>query len=343
MRIVQVMCTDRFAGIERYVVTLANGLAEHGCSVTVLGGSPTRMPRELSRSVEHWQPTSSVADAVFRLVHLGHIDIVHAHMTHAELAAALARPFTRSHLIVTRHFAAARGSSFAGRLAASAIRRAVEVQLAPSEYVAAQIAEPCEVIWPGTARIEDSDPATRMPVVLVMQRLVQEKDTTTALRAWKCSGLGRRGWELHIVGDGMERRSLEQLSSRLTITQSCRFLGGVEDVGKHLAQASVLLAPAPTEPFGLSVVEAMAAGVPVIAAAGGAHLETVGACPDALLFKPGDWDEAGKMLTKVAADSFWRAKYGSSLQALQRDRFAAGRQVHETLATYKRLVGVAWR
>ena len=48
------------------------------------------------------------------------------------------------------------------------------------------------------------------------------------------------------------------------------------DTDRLLASSSVVLAPAPAEPFGLSVVEAMAHGLAVVAAEGGAHTETVG-------------------------------------------------------------------
>ncbi len=68
-------------------------------------------------------------------------------------------------------------------------------------------------------------------------------------------------------------------------------VGHVAETDALLAGASILLAPAPREPFGLSVVEAMAHGLPVVAAGGGAHLETVG--DDGLLFPRGDTGGSG--------------------------------------------------
>ena len=43
----------------------------------------------------------------------------------------------------------------------------------------------------------------------MLQRLEPEKDTMTALRAWKASRLAEEGWSLRIVGAGAERAALE--------------------------------------------------------------------------------------------------------------------------------------
>ena len=348
MRVVQVVCTDGFGGIERYVTTLANGLAGRGYRVSVLGGQARRMARELSGDVESWGPARGVLDVVTRLARIGGADIVHAHMSHAELAGALARPFTGAHLVVTRHFPARRGATPAGRVAALAIRWAVDLQLASSADVAARVDGASAVVYPGVPAPTPTPAPTpapasqvagaRSPIVLVLQRLEPEKDTATALRAWAHSGLGDQGWTLEVAGDGRERSMLERLASELSITDSCRFLGAVEEVEPMLARASILLATGPDEAFGLSVVEAMAAALPVVATRSAGHLENVGACPDAVLFEARDWREAGRSLRDLAADATRRDDYGRRLLALQRERFSAERQVLETLALYLALV-----
>lgn len=338
LRVAQVLCSEAFAGLERDVATLASGLADRGCEVTVLGGPPRRMSAELSSSGAAWRRARGVAEALTGLAQLGGVDIVHAHMTHAELAATLARPRTRGHLVATRHFAAPRGARLRGRLAGAAIRRAIDVQLAPSEYVAAHIDGPCQVIQPGVQSTEDRD-ETRDPVVLIAQRLVREKCTDTALRAFGHSGLLDHGWRLEILGDGPERGPLESLAAELALSGSCIFHGWQDDLLPHLRTASIMLAPAPGEPFGLAVLEAMAAALPVVAAAAGGHLETVGRCSQAALFAPGDIAQAACWLRQLAGDEGDRLAYGHQLQALQRERFTAERQVAETLACYEQLRG----
>ena len=93
---------------------------------------------------------------------------------------------------------------------------------------------------------------------------------------WKGFDLGLRAFarlhrkfpesEYWLIGEGPERPRLEALARRLGISGVVRCLGQVprEEVFKHLAKASVLLHPSLRESFGYVVVEALAAGVPVV-------------------------------------------------------------------------------
>jgi glycosyltransferase involved in cell wall biosynthesis len=177
----------------------------------------------------------------------------------------------------------------------------------------------------------------REPVVLVAQRLDPEKRTDVALEAWQRSGLAAQGWRLDIAGTGRERDRLAERAARLGIGASCRFLGARSDMATLYRRASILLAPRPDEPFGLSVVEAMAAALPVVAAGGGGHLETVGLSEGAALFPPGDTQAAGRTLAELATDPARREAYGQALRATQQARFSSGRQVADTLALYRSL------
>jgi glycosyltransferase involved in cell wall biosynthesis len=82
----------------------------------------------------------------------------------------------------------------------------------------------------------------------------------------------------------------------------------------------------------------MAAGLPVVAAAGGGHLETVGVCPDAALFEPGDVDGAAFQLRSLGAHEGRRQIYGQKLQAIQREHFDSSAQAEQMVAIYRALV-----
>ena len=180
------------------------------------------------------------------------------------------------------------------RLAYRAIAARLDAELAVSRFVADQAGPACPRARPGHPRAPadgahrpDDEPAPQ--IVLVAQRLEPEKDTDVALRAWAESGLGQRGWELHVAGAGIAgSRSAGAGPATRCRSGSIRFLGQRSDLAADLRAASILLAPTPSEAFGLTVVEAMARGVPVVAAAGGGHLETVGPVGHDLLFAPGD-------------------------------------------------------
>ncbi len=125
--------------------------------------------------------------------------------------------------------------------------------------------------------------------------------------------------------------------SRRIVAQAAavRFLGFRMDVDELMAAAGIFLAPRPTEALGLSVLEAMAAGLPVVAAAAGGHLETVGTVPGAALFPPGDTGRLAGDLRRLAADEEARAAYGRELLAAQRARFTVEAQAEATEAVYR--------
>ncbi|HEY5252064.1 MAG TPA: glycosyltransferase family 4 protein [Acidimicrobiales bacterium] len=338
LRVVQVVCSDAFAGVERYVANVSNSLAEVGCEVSVLGGDRQRMTKELSGDQKGWWPAATVPEAIRGLIRVGHVDIVHTHMTAAEMAAATVRIASSGRFVTTRHFAARRGSGLPGRLASVAIRRLVHSQLAVSDYVAARVDGPSVVLPSGVPNQASVPPEKRTPVVLVAQRLEAEKQTDLALRAWQRSELALSGWELHLAGDGAQVGHLRRLAEELGVTDSCRFLGRRDDMAERYQTASLFLALQPDEALGLSVLEAMAAGLPVVAAAGGGHLETVGAAPDAALFAPGDVEEAAQLLRSLGADQERRQAYGQQLQALQRQRFDSSVQAKKMVVLYERLI-----
>ncbi len=316
-RVAHVVVSDGFAGTERYVANLAGAQHRAGHRVTVLGGDPVRMDAALPGGVHHEEVTT-VLGAVRALRRVGPLDVVHAHLTTAETAACLAFPLRRHAPIVvsTRHIARRRGSTWVARAMAVWIRQRLDLQIAISNYVARNVDGRSVVLLTGVS--PRALGSAERAVVLVTQRLESEKDTATAIRAWALSGLDRQGWRLEVLGAGREHRRLEALAGELCVAASVDFVGWADDVEARMEAAALLLAPAPGEPFGLAVAEAMAWGLPVVAAAAGGHLETVGAVADARMFAPGDADEAATLLRELAADPVGRSSYGRSLRAYQR-------------------------
>jgi glycosyltransferase involved in cell wall biosynthesis len=122
----------------------------------------------------------------------------------------------------------------------------------------------------------------------------------------------------------------------LDLSGSVRFIGHVRHTDDLLHRASIMIAPAPAEPFGLSVVEAMARGLPVAAAAGGAHTETV--ATRELLFPPGDVEALALLLDGLASDVARRQRLGHSLRDRQQALFTPQAHVSELVTLYTRLL-----
>ena len=129
---------------------------------------------------------------------------------------------------------------------------------------------------------------------------------------------GVGGWECRIAG-GAQRNSerrfeleLRQLAVDLGIADRVRFLGLCENVPALLAEAHIYCQPnTEAEAFGVSYVEALAAGVPVVATALGGALEIV--TPNCgLLVNPGDLEELRQALHLLITSDQLRDRLGSN-------------------------------
>jgi len=334
--VVHVVTTANFAGVERYVSEVARETSYRGWRVAVVGGHPKHMPLALGGAAL-WLPGASAAQALRSLRRLGRRDLCHAHMTVAEAVAVAARPVHRGPVVATRHFAAHRGTRRTGRLLAPWIARGLQHEIAVSEFVASQLERRPDAVLLNGVPLSPCLWSSSNRNVLVLQRLEPEKDTLTALRAWKASGLGEEGWRLRVAGEGSERAALEAWAESEGIA-SVTFAGWVWDVAGEFSSTGVLLAPAPAEPCGLAVIEAMAAGVPVVASAAGGHLETVGQLlPDVPLFAPGDVSGAAGALRSLLADSR-RARLSEEGRHLITLQFTVARHVESLVAEYDRVL-----
>jgi glycosyltransferase involved in cell wall biosynthesis len=288
-----------------------------------------------------FHPASGVLDAARLLVRLGrtHPDVVHSHMTAADLAAVASWPLVRAPLVSTLHFAQPRGRTFLRRTSYRCLPYFFRTQISISEFVAQTCGTRTVVVPNGVPKPPEAA-GTRQPIVLVAQRLEPEKHTHLALEAWARCSLRRSGWQLEIAGRGAEMQRLEALARDLDITGSVRFAGFVDDIGERMARSSVLLATCPREAFDLAVVEAMAAGLPVVAAAGGAHREILKGFENQL-FAPGEIESCVAALESVGADSGLRSQVSTLERQRYEDSYTIEHHVDELIGVYGCVTGGA--
>lgn len=335
LRILHAVRSDGFAGVERHVASLAAAQVDAGHRVAVIGGDPSLMAAAIDWHAVQRRPAVTTWDTVRGIDAFADCDVIHVHMTAAEFAALLALRARRVPVVATRHFGAHRGTGVVGKAVALAVAPRISAQIAISRYVADHVEGRSVVVHPGVPVVPDVPAGGREPVILVAQRLEAEKDTDVAVRAFAASGLAGAGWRLEIAGDGARRDSLEALALRLGIADAVRFLGRRSDVDQLMARASMLVAPCAGEGLGLTVVEAMAAGLPVVAAEAGGHVETVGAVVGGRLFSPGDAEAAGRALVALAEDPVGRVEYGAALREHQRAHFTLVAQERATAEVYR--------
>lgn len=137
-----------------------------------------------------------------------------------------------------------------------------------------------EVIWNGidTQRFA---PAPRPPRDRTLRgvhvaRLMQEsKDQETLFHAVRRVADQEPGFVLDIVGDGPDRGRLEQLCAELRLSDHLRFHGFQSDVQPFLRDADFFVLSSVTEGLSLTLLEAMASGLPVVATDVGGNPEAV--------------------------------------------------------------------
>ncbi len=105
--------------------------------------------------------------------------------------------------------------------------------------------------------------AEQPPVILGVGRLTKQKDFATLLKAFS---IVRRKMpaRLMILGEGEERLSLESLIKELNLEFDVSLIGFVDNPYKYMSKASLLVLSSVWEGFGNVLVEAMAAGIPVL-------------------------------------------------------------------------------
>lgn len=340
LRILHTIRSDGFSGVERFVLRLARQQHDDGHEVAVIGGATSPMREVLDPiGVRHTPAarTAEVTRAVRRQA--SRFDVVNAHMTAAELgivAALWGRP-RRPAVVATRHFAKPRGRVGPVPIG-PLVRPIIDAQISISGAVAAAIDGPSTVVHSGVEARLPQDGLLRERIVLIAQRLQPEKQSAIGVRAFAASGLAGEGWALIVAGHGPEQAALEALAAELGLGDAVAFLGYRTDLPAIMDRAALLVAPCPVEGLGLTVLEAMAGGLPVVAAGAAGHIEVLAGFEERCLFPPGDVAAAGARLRALAHDDPARHALGVALHSVQQRDFSLRAQAEGTERVYREVL-----
>jgi D-inositol-3-phosphate glycosyltransferase len=136
-------------------------------------------------------------------------------------------------------------------------------------------------------------------------------------------------------------RKLRELADRCGVADRVQFVGAVpaDQMPAWYRSADLLACPAWYEPFGLTPLESMACGVPVVAYAVGGFTDTVVDHVTGELVRPRDVRALGGSLRGLLADPLRRLEYAAAAVDRARERYSWERAVEQMLAVYARLVG----
>ncbi|MGZ8398660.1 MAG: glycosyltransferase family 4 protein [Gemmatimonadales bacterium] len=177
----------------------------------------------------------------------------------------------------------------------------------------------------------------RVPTRLVMvARFGAQKDHPTLLRAM--AGLLNHSWELDLIGEGPLMGEMRSLASTLGLDGRVRFLGQRMDVDQILAQAQVSLLITNWEGFPLSILEAMRAGLPVVASAVGGIDESVRDDETGYLVPRGNVELLRVRIGRLLSDPGLRLRFGARGRAYYEQDFTLNSFVEKTLAVYREVL-----
>jgi len=177
-------------------------------------------------------------------------------------------------------------------------------------------------------------------VVTCVAEFTATKNHASLLAAWRCVAPEIPEASLLFVGDGHHRAGLERLLER-SVTPRARFLGFRLDVPEILAGSDVFVLPSRREGLPRSVLEAMAAGKPVVATNVRGSRDIVEDGATGLLVEVGNVPGLARALIHLLRDEELRRRMGKAGQAKVRD-YALDRVLDEMASIYRRyLPGMA--
>jgi glycosyltransferase involved in cell wall biosynthesis len=177
----------------------------------------------------------------------------------------------------------------------------------------------------------------RAPVIGSVGRLTEQKGYDLLVRALP----GLLGATVVLVGDGPQRGALEELAARLGVADRLRITGWSADPRRHLAAFDVFALPSHWEGMPLGILEAMHAGLPVVASDVGSVAEAVSDGETGLLVAPGDAEALCASLAGLLAAPQLRARMGARGRAVALERFTATAMARRYEAVYRAAMGGA--
>jgi len=342
MKVLHVHRIGGIGGSERHLLTLLPALRERGVDVSFLGlDDPSRAPdpfyEALAVPYERLKAPRDLDPALAWRVRRAarRADLVHTHLVHADVYGA----FGARRLVSTKHnddpFRTG-AFRFVERALARRATRIIAITESLARFQVERVGLPAakvEVIHYGLDDLPqawgENPPDPLSPdarLVLCICRLEPQKGVDVAIRALR----EIPGAQLVVLGEGPQRGELEQLARELDVP--LYLPGRVPDVAAWLRRADLLVHPVRWEGFGLALLEAMLASLPVVATKVSSIPEIVVDGETGLLIPPDDPGALAAAVNRVLADP---SGYGERGRARARSDFSVAEMADRTLAVYE--------
>jgi glycosyltransferase involved in cell wall biosynthesis len=275
--------------------------------------------------------------------------VVHTHLVHADVYGALA---SRGPLVSTKHnddrFRVG-PFRFVERALTRRANRVIAITEALARFTVDNVGLPAakvEVVPYGLDEVPAAwgeNPPVLLPerarVLLAICRLTAQKGVDVAVRALAEVRREHPDAVLVVLGEGPERAALERLATDLGLGGAVFLPGRAGDVGDWLARAELLVHPVRWEGFGLALLEAMLAELPVVASSVSSVPEIVMDGETGLLVPPDDPAALAGSISRLLSARDSASAYGRAGRERARREFSVDRMARRTLEVYGGALG----
>jgi glycosyltransferase involved in cell wall biosynthesis len=356
MTVLACMDSVRVSGPARQLLSLAMAAPGAGFRVrlgvfyrnsltTPLSQAADRFGIDVRMLRSRWPGDLSSVTALTRAATESDVSVLQTHGYKANVLAWLARRRIRRPWIAFLHGVTAESARVRlyyqlERLAVRAADRVVVMSDAMrARYVASGV--PSErVVVVHNAVIEDHDEAaaqvgSRDSAALgVVARLSPEKGVDVALDALALLLREHASLRMIVAGDGPEFRHLQERAERLGIARHVVWRGHVEDIASVYREVGMLVIPSRSEGLPTAALEAMAAGVPVVATAVGGLLELIVPGNTGLLVPPENPTALAAAIGRLLDDPASRHRLAKAARDDARRRFSVSARVAQLHRLY---------
>lgn len=359
MKVLHVTKVQGIGGAEQHLLQLLPALRARGVDARFLsldaGGDAARFHRALDDAGVPWRRVRCGLDvsprllaAVVRAVRDEAPDLVHTHMVHADVYGSVAARTAGAPFVSTRHnddryllgpFRHVDRVFMRGVRAIVAISEAVReahvrAGLPARKIVTIHYGLDELPAAPSEPTPDEAGVPPGAPLVLAIGRLIAQKDHATLLAAFAQVRERHPEARLAILGWGPLEDQTRRQAAELGLADAVIVPGRVEPAA-WLARADVFAHTSRWEGFGIVLLEAMLARLPVVATRASAIPEIVVEGETGLLAEPGDAAAVAHGLDELLADADLRARFGEAGRRRVLSQFSVARMVERTIAVYE--------
>ncbi len=343
-------------GSERHLLTLLPALRERGVDATFIGlddAEPDPFYAQLdaldvpyTRLRGRFDLDPALAFRVRKAVRRARPDVVHTHLVHADVYGAATAG--RATVISTKHNddPFRKGTfKYIERLCARRAEHIICITDALARFNVERVGIPAAKVSVVHYGLDDLPAAWGPPggpslrsearVLLAISRLEEQKGLDVAIRALAKVRKRHPNAILVDLGLGSRREELLALAEAEGVADAVFLAGSVGDVSEWLRQAEVFVHPARWEGFGLALLEAMLASLPVVASEVSSIPEIVEDGSTGLLVPPDDVPRLADALTRMLDDPELARGYGAAGLARARGEFSVAAMAERTIEVYE--------